>query len=70
MAKTTSDVQKVNAAKGYDNGGAYININSLTIPPTTVQKIAGETDKDLASGSGVMMERWNDYRYYTGDAAT
>ena len=70
MAKTTSDVTKAIASKGYDNCGAYINPNSLKIPPTTVQKIAGETDKNLASVSGVLMERFNDYRYYTGDAAT
>lgn len=70
MAKTTSDLIKANSAKGYDNGGAYINPNSLKIPPSTVQKLEGETDKDLASISGVLMDRFNDYRYYTGDAAT
>lgn len=64
MAKTTSDLTKANLAKGYDNGGAYINPNSLKIPPSTVQKLAGETNKDLAAGSGILMERFNDYTYY------
>jgi hypothetical protein len=70
MAKTTSDVKKAVASKGYDNGGAYINPNSLKIPPSTVQKIAGETDKNLASSSGILMERFNDYRYYSGDTSS
>lgn len=65
MAKTTSDLTKANQAKGYDNGAAYINPNSLKIPPTTTQKISGETDKDLAANSGILADRFNDYTYYS-----
>jgi hypothetical protein len=65
MAKTTTDLTKANSTNDYDNGAAYINPNSLKIPPTTVQKLSGETDKDLAASSGVLMERFNDYDYYT-----
>ena len=70
MAKITSDIQKAVASKGYDNGGAYINPNSLKIPPSTVQKLAGDTTKNLAAGSGLLMDRFNDYRYYSGDTSS
>jgi hypothetical protein len=70
MAKTTSDVKKAVASKGYDNGGAYINPNSLKIPPSTVQKLAGDTNVNLGAASGLLMERFNDYRYYSGDTSS
>jgi len=63
-------VQKAISSKGFDNGGAYINPNSLKIPPTTVQKLAGEASVDLAAAaSGIIHDRFNDPRYYSGDTA-
>ena len=70
MAKTTTDLTKAVTSKGYDNGGVYINPNSLKIPPSTTQKLAGNTDLDLAATSGILMERYNDYRYYSGDTSS
>ena len=64
-------VKKAVSTKGFDNGGAYINPNSLKVPPTTVQKIDGETDYDLAAAaSGIIHDRYDNYRYYSGDTSS
>ena len=58
-------IEKVVSSKGYDNGGAVINPNSLKIPPTTTQKVAGDTTHDLTAASGYFIGRFDDYTYYT-----
>lgn len=65
-----TDIKKAIAANDIVNGGAYINPNSLVIPPTTVQKIDPKINSNNMYPSGVLAERFDDPRYYTGDAAT
>ncbi len=61
-------VQKVNFSKDTVNGAAYINPNSLKIPPATVQRLDSPAQNDnIEAVSGVIHDRFNDPRYYAGD---
>ena len=64
-------VQKVIFANDTVNGSAYINPNSLVIPPTTVQRVDSPAlNEAIEEVSGVLHDRLNDPRYYTGDTAS
>ena len=64
-------IMKPVTSKPTVNGAAYINPNSLKIPPTTVQRVDSPAkDESLLSVSGVLVNRFDDPRYYTGDAVT
>ena len=65
-----TDIMKPFVAKDVVNGGAYINPNSLKIPPSTVQRIDPQTNDNTLGPSGILVNRFDDPRYYTGDAAT
>jgi hypothetical protein len=61
-------IEKVVSSNGYNNGGSYVNPNSLKIP-STGQKLTSETN-DLTAASGHYVERFNDPRYYSGDTSS
>ena len=67
-----TDIMKPIVANDTVNGSAYINPNSLKIPPATVQRVDDPiaVDDDILAPSGVLVNRFDDTRYYTGDANT
>ena len=63
-------VQKAISSDGFNNGGAFINPNSLKLPPSTPQRLVGDTHNLAAAASGTIHDRFNDPRYYTGDTSS
>ena len=52
------------AANGTVNGAAYINPNSLKIPPSTVQRVDSPAqNENLFGASGVLQERYRSSHY-------
>lgn len=62
-----TDLMKPVVANDTVNGSAYINPNSLKIPPSPVQRVDDNKVKDdnILAVSGVLAERFDDTTYYT-----
>lgn len=59
-------IQKIISANNTVNGSAYINPNSLKIPPSTVQRVnTAAQNEDLLSVSGILNNRFDDITYYS-----
>ena len=65
-----TDITKAIAANPTVNGSAYININSLKIPGTLQRVDSPALNENILAVSGVLVNRFDDPRYYTGDLVT